>query len=374
MNRINLLLVWLMTSLVLTGCRKSGSQDLTMVVGTYTGGSSEGMYVYRFNTADLSSTLLGKTVVDNPSYLAITPDAKFVYAVSESGEANSAVSAFAFDKESGGLTFLNKQKVEPDPCFILLDKECRFVITANYSGGSVSVVPLAADGRLASGEQVLQFYGSGTDTVRQAKPHLHCVAASPATQTLFGTDLGTDHIYQINIRTEEEKGLPYPDTNESFDTELAPGSGPRHLTFNKKGTHAYLINELSGYVTVFRADANDRFEEIQSVVADTCYAGGSADIHLSPDEKYLYTSTRLKGDGIVVFKVNQDGTVERKGYQATGKHPRNFAITPDGNLMLVACKDSGMIQIFRIDKQTGMLNDTGKGISVDQPVCIKFAE
>jgi 6-phosphogluconolactonase (cycloisomerase 2 family) len=380
MDRIALFSVFSMIWMLLAGCRTSEKNDLTMIVGAYTSGNSEGIYVYRLNMEKLTATLLSKTVADNPSCLAIAPDAKLVYAVNESGEANSAVSAFAFDKKSGTLIFLNRQKVRADPCYILLTNDRRGVITANYSGGSISVVPIAGDGRLVAAENVLQFYGSGTDTVRQTKPHLHCVVAGPDHTTFFAADLGTDRIYRIKLNPDltpaqdpDEKEINSFREDNGSVIHLEGHSGPRHLIFNRKGTNAYLINELSGKVTVFSVDMGQRLQEIQSVVADTCYAEGSADIHLSPDEKFLYTSTRLKGDGIVIFKVNPEGTVEKAGYQATRKHPRNFAITPDGNLMLVACKDSDMIQIFRIDKQTGMLTDTGRNISIARPVCIKFA-
>lgn len=357
----------------LMGCKSNS--ELTMVVGTYTGGSSEGIYTFRFNPEELIATPLSKVVIDNPSYLVISPDAKFVYAVSESGEDNSAVSSFAFDKQPGTLTFLNRERVGADPCYILLDTKWNYVATANYSGGSVSIVPIAPDGRFAGEAHSLEFYGEGADSIRQTKPHMHCLAMAPDKQALFVTDLGTDRISRIDIRANSKNGgLPDFNCNASFNTQLEPRSGPRHLIFNGRGTHAYLINEISGKAMVFTIDSQNNLKQIQSILADTCNAEGSADIHLSPDEKFLYVSTRLEGDGIVILKVDSDGQLTRIGYHATGKHPRNFVITPDGNLMLVACKDAGMIQIFRINKQTGLLTDTGKSIAVDQPVCVKIIE
>jgi 6-phosphogluconolactonase (cycloisomerase 2 family) len=345
-----------------------------MAVGTYTNGSSEGIYTYRFNTDKLTATPLSKAVVDNPSYLTVSPDAKYIYAVSESGE-NSAVSAFAFDKQSGKLERLNSQKAGADPCYILLDEKLHFVATANYSGGSVSIIPVLKDGSLGSAGYELAFEGKGVDTVRQTGPHLHCVAASPDKRALFATDLGTDRIYRIEIHIADKNGkFPLMGSGEFSGTKLAPRSGPRHLIFNREGSHAYLINEIAGNVMVFTMDLQHNLKLIQTVAADTCNAEGSADIHLSPDGKYLYVSTRLEGDGIVIFEVKATGELSRTGYRATGKHPRNFVITPDGNWMLVACKDAGMIQIFRINKQTGQLTDTGKSIAIDQPVCIQFVD
>lgn len=373
MKIVRSLFVMCVIAVLCAACQQT--PELTLIVGTYTGGSSEGIYTYRFDTEQLKVTALDKATIDNPSYLTVSPDAKFVYAVSESGEENSAVTAFTFDKHNGALSVLNRQKVGADPCYILLDAKRRFVATANYSGGSVSFVPVAPSGCLTESTYTLEFDGTGADSVRQTKPHVHCLAMTPDNQALFVSDLGTDLISKIEIRPNPDGGdLPLISYNESFDARLAPRSGPRHLICNRTGSHAYLINEISGMVTVFTIGSENNLEQVQSVLADTCQAEGSADIHLSPDGRFLYVSTRLQGDGIVVFNVAENGLLTRVGYQSTGKHPRNFVITPDGDLMLVACKDAGMIQIFRINKQTGLLTDTGKSIAIDQPVCLKLVE
>ncbi|MDR0843876.1 MAG: lactonase family protein [Tannerella sp.] len=351
-------------------------QDMLMLVGTYTSGSSEGIYVYRFDAGNLTATLLSKAEIDNPSYLTVSGDSKFVYSVSESGEENSKANAFAFDKTTGQIRLLNSSKVGANPCYIRVDGQNRFVVTADYSGGSVSVAPIAADGSLMPCGETYPFDGSGPDSVRQSHSHIHCIAASPDGRSFFSTDLGNDCIYQLDILPDKAVGdSPFFEYDESRTTKLTPGSGPRHLLFNAAGTMAYLINELSGHVTVFKysdAPSGGKLTEVQSLVADTCYARGSADIHLSPDERFLYASTRLKGDGIVIFKVDKQGLLAKIGYQPTGRHPRNFIITPDGKLMLVACKDAGMIQIFAIDTETGRLSDTGKNIPIDQVVCIRL--
>ena len=350
------------------------SSVLTMLVGTYTGGSSVGIYTFRFNSEDLTCQPLSQAEVSNPSYLAVSNDHNFVYAVSESGS-RSAVNAFAFNKNAGTLRFLNSKQVESDPCYILYHEPTHTVVTANYNGGSVSITQITDDGSLSDLQTVFTYEGQSINPRRQTRPHLHCIAATPDNKAIFATDLGTDKIHKIDISTPQgqakELNLIF---TKSASFELEPGSGPRHLIFNQKHSLAYLINELSGMVTVLSIDANNNLTTRQSILADTVQANGSADIHLSPDEKFLYTSTRLKGDGIVIFSVNEDGTVKRIGYQATGAHPRNFAITPDGNRMLVACKDSGVIQIFNINKQTGLLTDSGKTIPVDQPVCIRFVQ
>ena len=343
-----------------------------MLVGTYTGNGSIGIYTFRFNPEDLTINPLSQVAIDNPSYLTVSPDTKYVYAVSESG-GNSTVNAFAFDKSAGTLRLLNRKQVGSGPCYVTFHAPTRSVATANYNEGSVSIVKVEADGSLGDRQVSFQYEGQGINPTRQTKPHVHCIIEAPDKKAFFATDLGTDKIHKIEITMPQNdaKDLTAVFT-KSTPVDLEPGSGPRHLIFNKKGSHAYLINELSGMATVFSVDAGNQLKQIQSVLADTVNAGGSADIRLSPDERFLYTSTRLKGDGIVIFKVNDDGTIKRIGYQATGIHPRNFAITPDGNRMLVACQNSNVIMIFNIDKHTGLLTDTGKSISVSRPVCIKF--
>ncbi|MDR3251977.1 MAG: lactonase family protein [Tannerella sp.] len=366
-----LLSVICLTFPLMSGC-SAGGDSLTVLVGTYTGGSSNGIYTYRLNTKDLTAERLSETSISNPSYLTLSPDGKFVYAVSESG-AESFVEAFTFDSEKGVLSRINKVLVSADPCYIVADPKQRFVATANYSGGNFTFIPLDVDGGLKQSINIHSFSGHGADSIRQAAPHLHCVAVSPDKRAIFATDLGTDRIYKIDLDTRTGDASKFINPENISETALEPRSGPRHLIFGRNGRHAYLINELSGKVTVFAVDLSNKLTELQSITADTCNAHGSADIHLSPDEKFLYASTRLRGDGIVVFRVQTDGKIERVGYQPTGKHPRNFAITPDGSLMLVACGDAGMIQIFSIDRQTGALTDTGKSILIDRPVCIKFA-
>ena len=195
-------------------------------------------------------------------------------------------------------------------------------------------------------------------------PHLHCVRITPDGKYLLADDLGTDQIHKFNINPNanadnKEKFLT-KGTPEAF--KVAPGSGPRHLIFNSDGKFAYLINEIGGTVIAFRY-ADGMLDEIQTVAADTVNAQGSGDIHLSPDGKYLYASNRLKADGVAIFKVDEtNGTLTKVGYQLTGIHPRNFIITPNGKYLLVACRDTNVIQIFERDQATGLLTDIKKDI------------
>ncbi|WP_283686031.1 lactonase family protein [Dysgonomonas sp. Marseille-Q5470] len=351
----------------------SDETSLYLLVGTYTTGESEGIYVYQFDTVSGFSKYKSVVKVTNPSYLTINKEGTHVYSVSETGDAKAAANAFVFDKKDGTLKLLNSQLTGgADPCYIELDKTGKHVVTANYSGGSITAFDINGDGTLTTASQLIRFTGKGTDAERQKAPHLHCVRYSPDGKFLFADDLGTDKIHKFGINESNEGNYLKVGTPAAFD--VAAESGPRHLDFHPNGKYAYLINELSGAVIAFNYDANaGNLTQIQTIQADTLGAKGSADIHVSPDGKFLYASNRLKGDGIAIFSINQaDGKLTKVGYQETGVHPRNFVITPNGKFLLVASRDNDVIQIFLIDRVTGLLENTYKDIELDMPVCLKF--
>lgn len=347
--------------------------DLTMLVGTYTAGTSKGIYTFRFDEETGLTSPLSEVEIENPSFLTPSADGKFVYAVSEFSDDRAAVNAFIFDKDKGTLKLLNSQKTEgADPCYLITNG--KNVVTANYNGASISVFPIDKKGALLPASSIIKFNGSGADKERQSMPHLHCVSITPDGKYLLADDLGTDQIYKFNVNTEANA-----ENKENFLTEsnpvsfkIAAGSGPRHLTFSTDGRNAYLINELSGTVIAFQYNSGE-LKEIQTIAADTVGAKGSADIHISPDNKFLYASNRLKADGIAIFRINpENGMLTKAGYQLTGIHPRNFAITPNGKFLLAACRDSNVIQVYERDLITGLLTNIEKDIKVDQPVCVKF--
>lgn len=340
---------------------------IPLAVGTYISGESEGIYTYRFNQENGEAELASVIAADNPSFLAISPDAKTIYAVDESALPDDSLTSFAY-KAPGSLSPLGSMPVGgAAPCYV--SAGCGLVVTANYTGGSLSVFGTMPDGSLGRLLQKFEFplVGPAPDTVRQQSAHIHCAVFAPDRRHLLATDLGNDCIYTFALRYGSDEPLELIHT-----THTAPGAGPRHLTFSPDGQRVYLVTELSGEVMTFRYD-DGILSLLQTVECDEEHARASADIHLSPDGRFLYASNRRKNDGITIFRVNpESGLLDRVGRQPTRIHPRNFAITPNGKLLLCACRDSNAIQIFEIDNATGLLTDLRQDINVPAPVCLLF--
>ncbi|MBM6858507.1 lactonase family protein [Caecibacteroides pullorum] len=370
---------------ILTGCTGKKSQQaattsvsdtLYMLVGSYGPADQEGIKVYKFNQAiGEGQYVSGVKGISNPSYQTVSKDGKRVYSVGEDDGGTASAHTLTFDAATGTLTLINSQPTQgAAPCHIALSPEEDYVVTANYNGSNISLFPLDGKGRLKPG-QTIGFEGSGPDKERQAIPHLHFVYFTPDNHYLLANDLGTDRIHRFPLNTRQKgSNTPLVDRQRASDIRLTPGSGPRHAVFSADGRFAYLITELSGEVMAFTYDG-DSLSLMQTVQADTLDARGSADIHLSPDGRFLYASNRLKGDGLAIFRVNpEDGTLSKAGYQPTGIHPRNFVLTPNGQYLLVACRDTDEIQIFARDASTGLLTDTGRRIKTTKPVCLKFID
>lgn len=370
---------------ILTGCTgkksqqavtTSASDPLYILVGSYGPADQEGIKVYKFNQATGEGQYVsGVKGISNPSYQTVSKDGKRVYSVGEDDGGTACANALTFDAATGTLTLINSQPTQgAAPCHIALSPEEDYVVTANYNGSNISLFPLDEEGRLKPG-QTIGFEGSGPDKERQAIPHLHFVYFTPDNHYLLANDLGTDRIHRFPLNTRQKgSNTPLVDRQRASDIRLTPGSGPRHAVFSADGRFAYLITELSGEVMAFTYDG-DSLSLMQTIQADTLDARGSADIHLSPDGRFLYASNRLKGDGLAIFRVNpEDGTLSKAGYQPTGIHPRNFVLTPNGQYLLVACRDIDEIQIFARDASTGLLTDTGRRIKTTKPVCLKFID
>ena len=349
--------------------------EMYMLVGTYTSAEgSKGIYVYRFDTDTGVSDSVSMVEVANPSYLVFSPNEQFVYSVGENGEDDSYAHVFSFDKSNGQLKLIDSQLTfGSSPAYITLDAQGNNVITANYGGGSISQFNVNTNGTLSPLSNLFEFEGSGEDPVRQKQPHLHSVRYSPDGMFMFATDLGTDKIYRYKTITSVFEGQPALLKNDTAVFQTPAGTGPRHFDYHPNGLYFYLLGEISGEVIVYDYNMGD-LQQKQRILSDTVGAQGSADIHVSPNGRFLYASNRLEADGIAIFAIDsQDGTLTKVGYQLTAKHPRNFAITPNGKFILVAGRDDNVIQVYSIDKKTGLLTNTNQDIIIDKPVCIKFA-
>lgn len=349
--------------------------EMYMLVGTYTSNEgSKGIYVYKFDTKTAEADSVSMVEVANPSYLAVSMDGEFVYSVGENGEDDSYAHAFSFDRESGQLKLIDSQLTYgSSPAYITLDEGGTNLFTANYGGGSISQFNINRDGALSPLSNLYQFEGSGEDPERQQQPHLHSVRYSPDGKYLFAADLGTDRIYRYKSISSVFEGQPALLKSDSVVISTPAGTGPRHFDFHPNGLYFYLLGELSGEVLVYDYN-NGELEQKQTILADSVGAQGSADIHVSPNGKFLYASNRLQEDGIAIFSIDKDdGTLTKVGYQLTAKHPRNFAITPNGKFLLVAARDDNVVEVYSIDNKTGLLTNTNQDIAIDMPVCIKFA-
>lgn len=348
-----------------------------MIVGTYDSPKSEGVYVYKFNSDDGSATAISHIKTTNPSFVTLSPDEKYVYAVSETAPQDGKggnIAAFTFNKQAGQLTFINTQlSGGNNPCHIETDITGKWIFASNYTSGSLSVLPVNADGSLETATTI-QHTGSGKDPIRQKSPHVHGAIISRDNKQLFVTDLGIDKvvIYSFDAIT----GKLSPSKQQPFAQSL-PGSGPRLLTFHPDNKYAYVINELSGTIDVY-AYKNGMLKEkqhISSMVAGDNSFAGSGFIEVSPDGKFLYASNRAEVNNIAIYKLTKKGgkLILKDHQSALGKTPRNFSIDPSGNFLLCENQTSNEIVIFKRDKETGLLSDSGKRIAIGKPVCIKWA-
>ena len=345
---------------------KDGSEGTKsdIVVGTY----GEHLYVYSFDNETLEFTQKAKAEAENPSYALA--DKGSVFAASEVGEESGA---YSFEVKRGGKDVTrsaNRRQTGADPCFVMMHKEedgSRYMLTADYSGGSISVFPVYAGYIEPLAEQIF-FEGSGPVTDRQEASHIHQLRAVPGVRGfILASDLGADVIRLIGIgKKDGEIKLTH-----IKDFECPAGSGPRHMEFSQDGHFMYCIAELSGNVLAYRITNDDGtpvLTLVQEIQADEVNAGGSADIHIHPNGRWLYTSHRLENDGISVFNILENGTLEKIGYARTGRHPRNFMITSDGKHLLVACRDDRTIQVFKIEEEgTLTLTQSTLDFDVDMP-------
>ena len=354
----------------------SNQRYFHLIIGTYTKTQDKGLFVYKFDSE--TGKLIFESAsegIKNPSYLAISNDGEKVYTVNESGtDRKGGVSAFNFDAKLGKLNFINDQEtIGAAPCYISISKNNKFIITANYAGGNISVLPLAADGKIDKVTQLIQHEGSSINQNRQKEPHTHSAIFSPNGKTLYSADLGTDKLYAYQYKAKSLK--PLTNAKQAF-VKTEAGFGPRHFEFNQKGDKLYLLGELTGMISVYDRKSN-QLKNVQNLslnTADFKGINGAADIHLSNDGNFLYATNRGSVNEIVIFKVDEKtGILERVGAQSSlGKSPRNFLIDPTDQFLLVANQNSDDVFVLKRNKITGMLTYINEKISLGSPVCLKM--
>ncbi len=355
------------------------NEEILVYIGTYTQGESEGIYVYRMEKSsgalEFASVAKG---VENPSFLDIHPQHRYLYAVNEvgefAGESSGAVSAFSMDENTGELTFLNqKPSGGAAPCHLSIDQTGQFVLVANYGGGSVASLPIQDDGKLGEATDFIQHQGSSVNPRRQKEPHAHSITIDLANRYAFAPDLGLDKILIYKLDLTQGKLVP----NDEPWAQVKAGAGPRHFDFHPSRRYAYVINELDSTLIAFTYDeTHGTLEEIETVsTLPEDFSGTShcADLHVHPSGKFVYGSNRGH-DSIVIFAIDEGtGKLTYVGHESTqGKTPRNFGIDPTGTFLLAANQSTDNIVTFRIDQQTGELMSTGHVAEVPTPVCLKM--
>jgi len=361
-----------------------GPDDWIMYVGTYTRAPSKGIYAYRVQGATGAITPMGSDGLagetENPSFLAVHPNQRFLYAVNEvsryEGRDAGSVSAFSIDRATGALTLLNRVSSRGGgPCHLSIDGSGKWLFAANYGAGSVAAFPVHDDGTLGEASAFFQHAGASVNKARQSGPHAHETVVSPDNKFVLAADLGLDKVF--TYRLDPAAGGLAP--GEPPFTAVAPGSGPRHLAFRPDGAFVYVLSEMLSTVAAFRYDAGrGTLAQIQTLsTLPDGFAGDNsgAEIATHPSGKFLYASNR-GDDSIATFRIDAaQGTLTATGRVSTqGKTPRGFAIDPSGRFLAAANQNSGTLVIFRIDQATGGLTPAGTTVQVPSPVSVVFAK
>lgn len=355
------------------------AESYLVYLGTYTSGDSKGIYCYRMDRTTGEMQPVGVTGgIKNPSFLAIHPDGRRLYSVAEiadfAGGGGGALVAFALDPKTGSLQRLNAQSSGgPGPCHLTVEPGGRFLLAANYGGGSVISVAIEPDGSLGRAASFQQHTGSGVDPRRQQGPHAHSINLDARGRFAYAADLGLDKV--LIYRFSKEDGS----LAEAGSGKVKPGSGPRHFSIHPGGRWAYVINEMASTVTLFERDeSTGALAELQTVsTLPPGFSGSSstAEVLVHPSGNFLYGSNRGH-DSIALFRIDSaTGRLEPAGHvPAGGKTPRNFAITPCGRFLVAANQGSNNLTTFRIDATTGALTPTGQVVDVPSPVCVRFLD
>ena len=366
-------------TLALAATAPGGPKAYLVYVGTYTGPGSRGIYLSRLDTVTGHLEALELAAeTPNPTFLALHPNGRFLYAANEIGEFGAkptgSVTGYSIDPSSGHLTRLNSRtSAGGGPCHLVVDPSGRNVIVANYGGGSVGVLPVGVDGTLGEPSARIQHQGSSINPHRQEGPHAHGVVLDASNQRAYVTDLGLDRvmIYQLS---PQEGSLR---ANDPAFAATKAGAGPRHMVFDARDRFAYVINEMENTVTVFFHTAGQgaltAVQTVPTLPAGFRGESTTAEVEIHPSGRFLYGSNRGH-DSIAIFRIDPTkGTLTPLGHQSTGgKMPRNFAIDPSGRFLIACNQASNTMVVFKVDLDSGKLTPTGQTLEVGAPVCVKY--
>lgn len=348
-------------------------------IGSYTQKQKTGITLLDM---DLGSGALSKRQVvsdgANPTYLVLSPDHKYLYAVNEvgdyQGQKAGAVSAYSIDPATGALTLLNQQSTKGDgPCHISVDKDNKVVLVANYGGGSLAAFPVLAGGKLGPATAFIQHEGKSADPSRQEGPHAHCFTFDASNRFAFACDLGLDKVFVYKVDRGSATVQP---ADPPFAT-VPPGSGPRHIAFTPNNHFAYVCNEMGSTVTAFAYDAAHgkltQLGTLSTVPADFHGNNSTAEIETSGDGRFVYVSNRGHNSIAIFSSDAKTGRLTAVGHQSTeGKTPRCFKLDPTGEFMVAANQDTDNVISLRVDRRTGKLTPTGHSVQVSMPVCVQY--
>ncbi len=352
------------------------SQSTFVFVGSYNyDKNKEGIYVYELDsiTGNLKKVSSINQIL-NPSFITLSQDGNLLFSCTDTRTPkDGSVSSFRFNSTFKSITFINQQKTNGEnPVYLILDKSEKWLLNANYKDGSVSVYPIDKDGSIAPISQFIHFTDSSVNKKRQEGSHIHATIFSPDYTYVFLPDLGADKIRCFAFDSLQTQPLQ---TSKPTFAKSISGCGPRHFTFHPNGKTAYCIEELSGTINVYNYK-DGKLDSIQRIAThhkNDSFEFSSADLHISPDGKYLYASNRGEENNIAIFSIKKNGTLKSKGYQSTfGKTPRNFAIDETGKFLIVANQSTGNIVVFKRNLKTGFLVRVGNDINIENPTCVQI--
>jgi 6-phosphogluconolactonase len=366
--------------LMSSGGRAEAAGGRLVWIGTYTGAQSQGIYAFRFDDETGTLSPLGLVAeTPSPSFLALHPNGKVLYAVNETHDgpgSSGMVTSFAIDSATGRLTKINEQSSRgADPCHLAVDATGQYLVVANYTGGSFVAFPLGEDGRIGPASSILRNDGSGPNHERQDGPHAHDVVFDTTNRFLIAVDLGLDQLFIYHF----DPALGSFTFGDPASARVPPGAGPRHFAFHPDGRHAYSINELDSTVTSLSWNGSTgklaAEASVSTLPADFKGENSTAEVQLDARGRYLYGSNRGH-DSIAVFRINPASGAPTliANTPTRGKEPRHFTLDPSGRWLIAGNQNSNTLAVFRVDQTAGTLAPVGDPVPVGSPVCILFAK